>query len=355
MKEHIREIEKLIKAIRKQSGEDCRFSYSHVRSGESGSIHITAVSNLLAERLSEELLRGEGQRDPSVPGRLILGGNISVDMDVLASGKGMLQVVTGVANVRRSPSHSSELLTQLIMGESATLLQSLPDWHLIRMSDGYHGWVPAWSVKHKEDRKIREFERDVNAMVSEGIETVWPEPDTESPPADRLVSGTAVIDCGGDGAFSRVEMAHGGEGYIRTGAVEPLRIDRPDRDRLVGRAIRHLGVPYLWGGTTAGGFDCSGLAMRIFRMEGVFLPRDSDLQAGVGGYIPREDLGEALPGDLIFFGGDDSVDHVAIYIGRGDFIHASGEVRTGSLESQGSRYDSGLAGKLLFGRSIIAG
>ncbi|OGR04159.1 MAG: hypothetical protein A2520_02215 [Deltaproteobacteria bacterium RIFOXYD12_FULL_53_23] len=108
------------------------------------------------------------------------------------------------------------------------------------------------------------------------------------------------------------------------------------RKMLVSTAEGFLGIPYEWGGESAEtGFDCSGLAMTIYKLNGLNLPRNSKAQFQAGSPVRREDL---APGDLVFFAtnGDSMVSHVGIYIGNGSFIHASkkGEtIRQSSLRN----------------------
>src|SRR5207302_10474352 len=85
---------------------------------------------------------------------------------------------------------------------------------------------------------------------------------------------------------------------------------------VVGIAMRYLGVPYVWGGASPSGFDCSGLTMYVYAQVGVSLPHSSYAQYGMGVAVPQSDL---QPGDLVFFYG---LGHVGIYIGGGQYIHA---------------------------------
>ncbi len=97
------------------------------------------------------------------------------------------------------------------------------------------------------------------------------------------------------------------------------------RPEVVPIALRYLGVPYVWGGTTPSGFDCSGLCKYVYAEIGIDLPRTSRSQYLAGQHIPRDRLDLLRPGDLVFFGtdGDPSrIHHVGIYVGDGDFIHA---------------------------------
>ncbi len=89
--------------------------------------------------------------------------------------------------------------------------------------------------------------------------------------------------------------------------------------------MQYLGVPYVWGGSTPAGFDCSGLVQYVYREIGVSIPRSSREQFRVGAYIPPERMDLLVPGDLVFFGygGDPGqVHHVGMFVGGGDYLHA---------------------------------
>jgi cell wall-associated NlpC family hydrolase len=115
-------------------------------------------------------------------------------------------------------------------------------------------------------------------------------------------------------------------------------------DGVVGVALQYIGVPYLWGGTTPSGFDCSGLVQYCYRQVGVNLPRTSREQFKVGTFIAASDLGALKPGDLLFFGYNADpgrIHHVAMYVGDGNFIHAPGtgdHVKISSLQERISNH-----------------
>jgi cell wall-associated NlpC family hydrolase len=109
------------------------------------------------------------------------------------------------------------------------------------------------------------------------------------------------------------------------------------RDELVSTARRFLGVPYRWGGEDKGGFDCSGLTMVSYRLNGLDLPRNSRAQFDAGRAVARQSL---QPGDLVFFAtqGGRRVTHVGLYIGNGDFIHAPRAGQTVRIASLANSY-----------------
>lgn len=124
----------------------------------------------------------------------------------------------------------------------------------------------------------------------------------------------------------------------------PVRNRKLVRKNLVEDAHRFLGCPYRWGGTVASGFDCSGLMMTVYRLNGLILPRTAAEQFGHGKKVSKRRL---KPGDLVFFrtAGGRRISHVGIYIGDGEFIHAPGRgksVRKASLTDD--FYDDSFAG-----------
>ncbi|WP_303816594.1 NlpC/P60 family protein [Selenomonas ruminantium] len=99
---------------------------------------------------------------------------------------------------------------------------------------------------------------------------------------------------------------------------------------IIDLAQQFLGVPYVWGGSSPNGFDCSGFVQYVFAQKGIHLPRTADIQATAGRPVSKSEL---MPGDLVFFAGDYvNISHVGIYVGNGQMIHAS--------SSHGIAYDS---------------
>jgi cell wall-associated NlpC family hydrolase len=141
--------------------------------------------------------------------------------------------------------------------------------------------------------------------------------DTERIRQERLAAERAK-------ALAAAQMAAAGENHGKVLPFDPAKLGAPHPD-VVQIAKRYLRVPYVWGGTTPSGFDCSGLMQYSYAKIGINLPRTSRTQFHAGAYIPPNRLDLLEPGDMVFFGvgGDpDQIHHVGMYVGDGDFIHA---------------------------------
>lgn len=126
-------------------------------------------------------------------------------------------------------------------------------------------------------------------------------------------------------------------------------LKKVDRAQMAALAKGFLGTPYLWGGMTPKGFDCSGLVRMVYLRYGVFLPRNASQMARLGREIP---LAEARPGDLLFFGLNGRVSHIGMYIGDGHFIHSSHLVRINAVGSDApDAYENWY--KFLFCRNVL--
>ncbi len=230
---------------------------------------------------------------------------------------------SSVAPVYHDPRIPSAQITQLVLGSRVDLLSREGTWWRTRAEDGYIGWINTGYLAFGTAEWAQTWERGEHGdpVVSLGAELC----DEEGTVFARLPWGARLL------RYSRdvYALPDGRRGQLSSGEIVPVDrlFDRfpPRGDSVIRTARRWLGAPYLWGGVTMAGVDCSGLAQAVMWMHGVGLPRDSDLQGRVGGPLePGDDLQNLKPGDLLFFAETPArISHVAISLGEAKIIHAS--------------------------------
>jgi gamma-D-glutamyl-L-lysine dipeptidyl-peptidase len=244
-------------------------------------------------------------------------------------------ITVGIAGIHAEPANESELVDQAHLTDLVTVLGERNDWRYVQGLDQYFGWV--------RSDQIFEIPGSNNiGIVAVLLADVHERESRASAVLERLPAGTRppqIFEAvSTDGTNARPEWAqvplrretpHSGflavADTTRGGEVAARA---PTAADYLKTAESFIGVPYLWGGTTALGLDCSGLVQQVYRLNGVALPRDADQQAMLGRRVE-----EARAGDLMFFG-TQSVTHVALATSPTEFIHApmkGGVVERGRL------------------------
>jgi len=161
-------------------------------------------------------------------------------------------------------------------------------------------------------------------------------------------------------------LPDGRRGFVRASEVQDYAAWKTSRtaapDAIERTARRFMGVPYLWGGTSAKGFDCSGFVKTVLRLNGIEMPRDTDQQALEGTPVTLDaGFTQLKKGDLLYFrpagtvSGPERITHVAIYVGNMEFIHASGLVWRNSLDPASPIYSESLLKRLVRARRVLPG
>jgi cell wall-associated NlpC family hydrolase len=240
-------------------------------------------------------------------------------------------VVAAVENMYAAPDESVEVVSQATLGQVVDVVDTGGTFARVRTPDGYAGWLPRTAVSVYADRAAPRYAHagrvvEVTSLMAylyrdADVETARPL--TSAPLATRL----EVAADGPGEDWLTVRLPSGSTAYVQAGDVKPVDPEVPRRrgspEEVLATARRFLGVPYLWGGMTARGLDCSGLVSRVYLANGVVLPRDAGLQFDSPALAPVE--GAALrPADLVFFGrGPKAITHVGLYVGEGRFISAT--------------------------------
>jgi hypothetical protein len=215
------------------------------------------------------------------------------------------RVTAALADLHAKPDDASELVDQAHVGEVVTVLGESADWGYVQGVDQYFGWLRRQLIR-KDSHPSRQI---VVAVLSAPLRL---QPDAAGEVIGAVDAGVGGYD------FTRGWMRCAGGWVDVTDTVPNDKLPQryPTPADLIATAESFIGVPYLWGGTSAHGIDCSGLTQRVYFLNGVGLARDADQQA-LGG----RPVDVARPGDLFFFGAE-RVTHTAIATGERTFIHA---------------------------------
>ncbi|EJL72114.1 C40 family peptidase [Chryseobacterium populi] len=212
--------------------------------------------------------------------------------------------IVTVAPVRAENSDKAEIVTEILFGESADILEVNKNWTKIKMHyDGYEGWMDTKQIKPVSDEELAN--RKVT-LITEDFSSVLTK------------DGKTLLSMGSEVDFPAVAS----------------RRSHDLRESIALTAKEFLNVPYLWGGKSFFAVDCSGFTQLVFKIHNVKLPRDTYQQAEVG--EPLTFVEESQPGDLAFFeNAEGKIIHVGIMLDNQKIIHASGKVRIDTLDSSG--------------------
>ena len=219
-----------------------------------------------------------------------------------------------VAPVHNKPKFQSEMVTQALLGETCTLLKNHENWRYVRQWDGYEGWIHSFYGIESEDY----YEPTHSFFELTGFSEHIKE-------SRKIVYGTKLKLTNTEGLL----FPDGWEGSAPKGFRSTSF--KASRDNLLKEGRRFLGVPYLWGGKSSLGIDCSGLIQTIFKSVGIKLPRDVWQQVDYfkDHIIPLDSI---KCGDILFFGKNEKIIHTALSSGGPNFLHSQGWVKEESLD-----------------------
>lgn len=260
-------------------------------------------------------------------------------------------VYNSTGTIHLSPSYSSETVSQTLLGTPVKVLEKQGGWLRVQMPDRYIGWING-AVQSVTEDELRVYNRSQKIIVTAFTTRSFEQSDEKSLPVSDLVMGNLLELTGDKGGFFQVKYPDGRAAFVKKSNAkktsEWLKNIKLTQKSIVSLAMQFMGVPYVWGGTSSKGLDCSGFTKTVYFNHGIILPRDASQQALTGKLVDdKGDFDKLQPGDLVFFGTKatdenpkERVIHVGIYIGGKRFIHASDYVRINSFDPNDSLYDA---------------
>ena len=264
--------------------------------------------------------------------------------------KTMGLVTISVANLRSQPKHSAELATQATLGTPVKILKNEGSWSLIQTPDKYLSWVDNGGIEAITEVELERWKNQTKIIYTNIYGSSYSEADTKSQVVSDIVAGGVLEVLGEEKNFYKVAYPDHRVAFIKKDEAELFeswlsRTD-PSEENLVATSKQLMGLPYLWGGTSTKGVDCSGFTKTIYFLNGIVLPRDASQQVHTGEQIDDDENFENLvPGDLLFFGTkatdstSERVVHVGMWIGNNEFIHSAGRVKISSVDKDAPNFD----------------
>ena len=253
------------------------------------------------------------------------------------------------------------MVSQAVMGTPVKILKKKGGWLLIQTPDSYIGWTTSSSVQELNEQEIAKWKQSERVIFLRKSGDIIINPNNNKVVSD-IVAGAVVEVKSDKGNFYEIALPDGRTGMLKKDDVADFKSWSekiiPEAVRLIPFAESLLGSPYLWGGTSTKGIDCSGFVKTLYFINGIILARDASLQYLYGKPVAcSKSLDSLLPGDLIFFGhfnkGEKRITHVGMYIGNTEVIHSSGMVRINSLDSTRANFSKYLKDGMMGARRII--
>ena len=242
-----------------------------------------------------------------------------------------------IVPVRTEPTHKAEMCTQLLFGELYTVLHTENDWLKVQLAyDDYEGWISIKGHTALDEGEFGQLARADTRCSMDLVQLVTNETNKAQFP---ILYGSSLP------GIEEFRMQLANQSFVYDGQVSMVSDFEEDDENgpedlmeikhdLVSDSMQFLGAPYLWGGRSLFGIDCSGLVQMAYKLKNIRLKRDAAQQAGQGEAV--NSLDEAEPGDLAFFENEEGkISHVGILADRQKILHCSGRVRLDIIDQQG--------------------
>lgn len=341
--EKMNSVTKIIGMVKESFAPDKRVALFQISAeNKSGLITLTGETNLSVakEKLISELIS--------------FGVEFRDEIELLPAeelGENIYGIVNlSVANIRSKTEHSAELTTQALLGTPVKIYKKKSGFYLIQTPDNYISWVDDDGIVQVNKSKLKEWIGAEKVIFTKEYGFSFSEPDESSPRVSDLTAGNILVLLGEQNNFNKVKYPDGRIAFINkifcTNYSEWLNKPALTNEDILNTAKLIMGVPYLWGGTSAKGVDCSGFTKTVYFLNGIVLARDASQQAEQGELIDTGNGFDKLTaGDLLFFGAPatdstkERITHVGIYLGDYKYIHAAGMVKINSFDRNADNFN----------------
>lgn len=343
MNNDIQEIQSLISQIEATFVPDSRVDQFNISISKNGNDYILNGETTLRSA-KQALTDSLSNRDIS----------FTDDIEVLPSSELGNQIYglvnNSVSNIRSEPKHSAQLATQALLGMPLQVLKEKSGWYYVRTPDDYLSWVDGGGIQLMDKVAYEKWKSSQKIIYQNTYGFSFAKPSEAAEKVTDLVAGNILELLESSGSFYKVSYPDGRIAFVPK--KDAIKLDqwkdqlKTDQGSLVRTAKTMMGIPYLWGGTSTKGVDCSGFTKTVFFMNGMIIPRDASQQVNAGVLVDTTQQWESLEvGDLLFFGTPATdnkkqrVVHVGMWIGDKQFIHSSRHVRISSVDPDLPNYD----------------
>lgn len=347
-----------VKELQKKYAPDKRVAVFNIKTYEQGNA-LVVVGEVEQAEAKKELFEAFSSEKKEII------DSVSILPDEKLGEKKWGVITVSVANMRTEPGEDAELGTQALMGTIVRILKKKGGWVYVQVPDKYLGWADPDQMIRVTEKEAQDWNAAKKVFVTNYVGFIQQKPSAESFPVCDITAGAVLKKLGTNGEWMKVGLADDRIGYIQRSSV--MEYEQwgtkltPVADNIERTGKFLLGVPYLWGGTSPKGVDCSGFTKTVYLLNGKVLNRDADQQAQMGEPIePGKDFENLKKGDLLFYGRkaengkSERIVHVGIYLGNKEYIHSSGNVRVNSFDPESPIFNEYNLKRFVRARRVIA-